>query len=105
MAKGIYLGEFEQYLLFAVVRLGSNAYGVTIRDEIIARTGRNVSRGAVYAGLDRLEEKGLIVSELSDPTPERGGRAKRYYNISANGEVALHTSYIGIAKMAEGLQL
>jgi PadR family transcriptional regulator, regulatory protein PadR len=77
---------------------------VTIRDEIIERTGRNVSRGSVYAGLERLEEKGLLISSLSDPTPERGGRAKRYYKISASGEVALHVSRRGIEKMTEGLQ-
>jgi PadR family transcriptional regulator PadR len=105
MAKGTYLGEFEQYLLLAVLRLDCNAYGVTIREEIIQRTGRNVSRGAVYAGLERLEEKGLITSKLCDPTAERGGRAKRFYETSASGQFALEVSLSSVERMAEGLQI
>jgi PadR family transcriptional regulator len=103
MVKGIYLGEFEQLLLMAVLRLGENAYGMTIRDEIIRRTGRIVSRGAVYAGLDRLETKGLVVSRLGEPISERGGRARRHYKTNAGGEFALAASLKSIRRMADGL--
>ena len=79
------LGEFEQALLLAVAHLGDAAYGVTIRQEIEARTGREVAVGAVYTSLRRLELKGYVKSVLADPTPERGGRAKRYFQITAKG--------------------
>src|SRR5262245_54894249 len=73
------LGEFEQVVLLAILRLGDEAYAVAVRDEILACTGRDVSRGSIYITLDRLETKGYLRSRLGDPTPERGGRAKRYY--------------------------
>src|SRR3954467_11292118 len=73
------LGEFEQVVLLAVLRLGDDAYAVSIRDEIAECTGRDVARGSIYITLDRLETKGYLRSRLADPTPERGGRAKRYY--------------------------
>lgn len=75
-----YLGEFEQIVLLAILRLDDSAYGVPIRQEIEQRAGRPVSIGALYANLDRLEAKGYITSWLSVPTPERGGRSKRYLN-------------------------
>ena len=75
MPDGQTLGEFEQIVLLAILRLGENAYGVTIREEIIARTERQPNPGALYVTLDRLEEKGLVRSEFGDPTPQRGGRA------------------------------
>jgi DNA-binding PadR family transcriptional regulator len=82
------LGEFEQIVLLAILRLDENAYGVTIREEIMARTDREPSPGALYTTLDRLEEKGLVRSRFGDPTPQRGGRAKRFFSISAKGSKA-----------------
>ncbi len=105
MPKGLYIGEFEQLILLAVLRLGQGAYGSGIREEIIARTGRSISRGALYAGLDRLEEKGLLKSWLGAPTAERGGRAKRHYEMTGNGELALSTSLHAVKRMAAGLRI
>ena len=79
------LGEFEQLVLLAILRLGSEAYGVPIVREIEERTGRNASRPAVYIALKRLQGKGLVSSRMADPTPERGGRAKRYFRIEQAG--------------------
>src|SRR4029450_13074544 len=83
------LGEFEQVVLLAILRLGDEAYAVTIRDEILTCTGRDVSRGSIYITLDRLETKGYRRSWLGDPTPERGGRAKRYYTLRPRALEAL----------------
>jgi len=99
MAKGDYLGEFEQIVLLALLRLRDNAYGMTIRREILKRTGREVSIGAVYATLDRLEQKGYVSSRQGEATPERGGRAKRYFRIEAPGRRALNSSRETIARM------
>ena len=104
MSKGDYLGEFEMFVMLAVRQLNKNAYGMTIRHEIIDRTARDVSRGATYATLDRLEEKGFVSSWLADPTPERGGRAKRYYKIEAAGSHALESSLNALQSMAQGLE-
>jgi PadR family transcriptional regulator PadR len=98
------LGEFEQIVLLAVLRLGSSAYAVTIRREIEERTGRAVSRGAIYITLDRLEKKRYLISRLADATAERGGRSKRYYEVSPAGAVALRESWSAIRKMWEGLE-
>ena len=103
MAKGEYLGEFEQIVLLAVLRLGKNAYGVTIWEEIEKRTGRQVMIGAVYATLDRLEVKRCISSKVGDPTPERGGRAKRFFTITTQGSTALTRSREILASMWAGL--
>jgi PadR family transcriptional regulator PadR len=84
MAKE-YLGNLELMVLLSLMHVGDNAYGVPISQEIEARTGRDVALGSVYAALDRLEKKGFVTSTLGDPTPERGGRAKRYFQISAKG--------------------
>ena len=97
------LGEFEQVVLLAALRLGDEAYAVSIRQEIESRTGRSVSRGAIYVTLDRLEKKGLLKSRLADPTAERGGRAKRYYEIKPVGMIALRDSWFALRKMWEGL--
>lgn len=83
------LGEFETAVLLAIVRLQGRGYGARVADEIERRSGKPVSFGAVYATLDRLQKKGLISSELGDPTPERGGKPKRFYRIEAPGERAL----------------
>ena len=80
-----YLGQFELMVLLAVIRLGDDAYGVTISREIEQRCGREVSLGSVYATLERLEEKGLTISRLGDATAERGGRAKRFFRATSRG--------------------
>jgi PadR family transcriptional regulator, regulatory protein PadR len=98
------LGEFEQMVLLAALRIGDEAYAVTIRREIERRTGRSVSRGAVYITLDRLEKKGYLTSYLAGSTVERGGRAKRYYQVKPVGEAALKDSWSAMRKMWEGLE-
>ncbi len=103
MAKSDNLGEFEQIALLALIRLRANAYGASIRQEIAERTGRDVSVGAVYTTLERLERKGFVSSARGAPTPERGGRAKRYYKIEAPGERALQRSRETMDRMWEGL--
>ena len=85
MRRPGYLGEFELMVLLALIRLGENAYGVPISREIEQCSGREVALGSVYAALERLEEKGLATSTLGDPTAERGGRAKRYFRVTAQG--------------------
>lgn len=80
-----YLGEFELMLLLTVIHLGDEAYGVPISRELERHRRRGVSVGSVYAALERLEGKGLVVSSLGDPTPERGGKAKRYFRITKEG--------------------
>ncbi|MEX2271051.1 MAG: helix-turn-helix transcriptional regulator [Vicinamibacterales bacterium] len=86
-------------MLLAVARLGADAYGVPIVDELARQTGRHVSRASVYVALKRLENKGLIVSTLGDPTPERGGRAKRYFQISPLAERRLQEARTALMKM------
>jgi len=98
-----YLGEFEQLLLFALLRLGDEAYGVTIRQEIEARTARPVPVGQVYTVLQRLEDRGLVISRQGEPTAERGGRRKRYYRLEPAGARALRTSYANLREMSSGL--
>jgi PadR family transcriptional regulator, regulatory protein PadR len=93
------LGRLEEKVLLALVRLGENAYGVPIRREIAERTGRDVSFGAVYTTLERLERKGYVSSRLGKPTPERGGRGKRYFQIEAPGVNALNASRETIERM------
>jgi DNA-binding PadR family transcriptional regulator len=80
-----YLGEFELMLLLAVIHLGDEAYGVPISRQLERHRRRDVSVGSVYAALERLEGKGLVVSTLGDPTPERGGKAKRYFRVTREG--------------------
>jgi DNA-binding PadR family transcriptional regulator len=97
------LGEFEQALLLAIVHLGDDAYGVTIRQEIEARTGRDIAIGALYTSLDRLERKGFARSRMSDPTPERGGRSKRHFRIQPAGAMALREARTRHQRMWDGL--
>jgi PadR family transcriptional regulator PadR len=85
MREHSYLGEFELILLLTILRLGDDAYGVPLARELSTLRGRDVSVGSVYAALDRLELKGLIASRLGKSSPERGGRAKRYFRVSADG--------------------
>ncbi|HEX9887579.1 MAG TPA: helix-turn-helix transcriptional regulator [Longimicrobiales bacterium] len=97
------VGEFEQLLLFAILRLEKDAYGVTIRREIEERTGRAVSAGAVYTGLERLEAKALVASDVGGAEPARGGRRKRYYRLEPEGAAALQAAYREVQVMAEGV--
>jgi len=85
MRKGEYLGNFDLMLLLALMRLGDDAYGVTIARELEEQTGREVVVASVYASLDRLQDRRLVASRLGDATPERGGRAKRYFRITGAG--------------------
>lgn len=98
------LGEFEQLVLLAVMRLRGDAYAVPIRQEIEERTSRSVARGALYVTLDRLEEKGYLKSWLADATAERGGRAKRFYEVKPAGAKALEYSWTALRSMWEGLE-
>ena len=100
-----YLGEFEHIVLLALLRLQEQAYGVTVRQEIQARTGREVSIGAVYATLDRLQMKGYVKSFLGEPTPERGGRSKRFVRITAQGIAAVNQTQAALQRMTAGLDL
>jgi PadR family transcriptional regulator PadR len=104
MSKGDYLGEFEQLILLAILRLKDDAYGVPIRQELEIRAGRSAAIGAVYATLDRLETKGLVTSRVADPTAERGGRAKRYFQLTSEGLLALRTSQQAVRNMMKGLK-
>ncbi|HUA62908.1 MAG TPA: helix-turn-helix transcriptional regulator [Verrucomicrobiae bacterium] len=103
MAKGDSVGEFEFLVLLAVLRLSGDAYGMRVRREIAERTDRDVTIGAVYATLDRLEEKGLVTGRLSDPTPERGGRAKRSFQLTGAGVDAVNRARRESESMLEGL--
>lgn len=103
--KPIYLGEFEQLVLLALMRLGDEAYGMTVRREIADRTGREVTIGAVYATLDRMEQKALVRSRLGEPTEVRGGRARRCFTITAAGHTALEQSQRALRRMTDGLKL
>lgn len=104
MSKGDHLGEFEQIVILALLHLGERAYGMKIRREIEERTDREVSIGAVYTTLDRLEEKGLVSSRMGEPTPERGGKAKRFFRVERAGVEALEESRRQIVRMWEGLE-
>lgn len=99
------LGEFEQVVLLAILRLDDNAYGVTIRSEIEKCTGREPAPGALYTTLDRLEDKGLVRSRAGDPTPERGGRSKRLFTVSASGIKAVTQAQRNYQRLLKGLQL
>jgi DNA-binding PadR family transcriptional regulator len=102
--KGDYLGEFEQIVLAALLRLGENAYGMAVRREIEERATRQTSIGAVYATLERLESKGYVSSYEGDPTPERGGRAKRFFRIESDGMRVLRESQETMRRMMAGLK-
>jgi PadR family transcriptional regulator, regulatory protein PadR len=98
------LGSLELIVLLAVMRLGENAYGITVRGEIENTTGRDLSIGAVYATLTRLEAKGFVKSCAGEPTAERGGRAKRYFRMTAEGKAVLRNTHQTILKMSAGLK-
>lgn len=98
------LGEFEQIVMLALLRLGSHAYGATVCAEIETRSGRGVSVSAVHTTLERLEQKGLVKSRIGDPTPQRGGKRKRHYEVAALGMKALQASYGSLKRMADGIE-
>jgi len=100
-----YLGEFEHIVILALLRLADRAYGVTVRQEIEARTGREVSIGAIYATLERLEAKGYVKSQFGDPTPERGGRSKRFFHVTAKGISAVNRTHRALQSLTAGLDL
>jgi PadR family transcriptional regulator PadR len=103
--KDVSLGDFEHLILLAVMRLGDDAYGMKVRREIADRTGRDVAIGAVYATLDRLAEKGLVKSTLGEATAERGGRAKRTFQITAAGSHAVDRTQEHLREMVAGLKV
>lgn len=98
------LGEFEQLVLLAVVRLGSDAYGATVRREIEERAGRAVSISAVYTTLERLERKGLVRSWIGEPTAQRGGRRRKHVELLPAGTRALKHAYDAFTSMSAGLE-
>jgi DNA-binding PadR family transcriptional regulator len=98
------LGEFEQLILLALVRLGPDAYGATVRREIEERAGREVSISAVYTTLERLEQKGLVRSRIGEPTPERGGRRRRHFELLPLGARSLRDAYRAITGMTAGIE-
>ena len=105
MPKGDFLAEFELYVMLALSRLGDDAYGVTLRREIEERAGRPVSIGAVYATLARLEDKGFVRHRISDPLPVQGGRSRKYFRVTGEGERVLSHSTAMLTRMLRGLRL
>jgi PadR family transcriptional regulator, regulatory protein PadR len=101
---GSILGEFEQLVLLALLRLGNGAFGAAIHREIVARTGRDLPPGAVYVTLDRLEGKRMVVSYVGAPTKERGGRRRKHYLLDTAGQRALVRAYRTFGAMTAGLQ-
>lgn len=99
-----YLGEFEQLVLLAILRLEDDAYGATIRRLIEDATSRDVSIGAIYTTLERLHDKGYVTPHVGEPTGERGGRRRKIYTLTAAGETALARAYESFTNMARGLR-
>ena len=99
------LGEFEQIVLLAILRLSDDAYGVTISEEIQHHTGRVPSPGALYTTLDRLEEKGFLTSRLGEPSSRRGGRAKRFFKVTRSGTAAVARAQQSYKSLMQGLRL
>lgn len=105
MARPQAIGQFEQFVMTAVLALGEKAYGVTIHSKVESLVQpRAVSMGAIYATLERLEDKGLVRSYLSDPTPERGGRSKRFYQLEQTGERALREAALSAKRACDDLE-
>ena len=98
------IGEFEQMILLAVLQVRDDAYGVTVHEELERHTSRRIARGAVYMTLDRLEKKGLLSSALSEPTAERGGRAKRCYKLTRTAVLVLKASRRTLLSLWDGLE-
>lgn len=105
MSKPKFLGEFEIIVLAALIRLGEDAYGVSILNEIENRAGRSVSIGALYSTLTRLEKKHYVKGRMGEATAERGGRAKRYFEITPDGQKQLNKSLTALNNMFNGLDI
>ena len=103
--SGFVIGEFEQLVLLALVRMGADTYGAAIRREIEARTGRELAISAVYITLDRLESKGFVKSRIGDPTPQRGGRRRKHFTLLPAGRRAITQVCRTFNLMVEGLDL
>lgn len=99
------IGELEQLVLLAVMQAGDDAYGVVVQSAIRRKARRDLTLGTIYKTLSRLETKGIVTSELGEPTAERGGRAKRYYRVSAMGRRALQQQMSALRAMAAGLDV
>lgn len=104
MPKHQYLGTFELAVMLALIRLGDNAYGIPISREIEERGGRGVTLGSIYATLERLQTKGLVSSEIGEPTPERGGRAKKYFRLTAKGLREVRETQRALERLWQGLR-
>jgi PadR family transcriptional regulator PadR len=104
MSKNRLLGGFENLLLLVILRLDDRAYGVSIRQELLDQAQKDVAIGAIYTGLDRLEQKGFVKSWTGEPTPERGGRAKKFYRVTAQGKKALQETHRAIHRLSMGLE-
>jgi len=104
MSERTHLGEFELIVILALLRLGENAYGVPISREIERQCGREAALGSVYATLERLQKKGLVSSSLGEPTAERGGRAKRYFRVTAKGLREARETRRVLTKLWNGLR-
>ena len=100
----VYLGELEQIVLLAVLRLGDEAYAVPILEQIEKQAGRRVARGALYTALDRLEAKGCLRSRLGESLPERGGRARRYFTVTRSAIRALKASRLSLLRLWDGIE-
>ena len=98
-----YFGEFELLVMLALIRLSEGAYGVPISREIERHTGREVVLGSVYATLERLEQKGFVSSEIGEPTPERGGKAKRYFHPTSKGLARVQGTRQALTRLWHGL--
>jgi DNA-binding PadR family transcriptional regulator len=99
------MGEFEQLVLLALLRLNNDAYGIEVREHIEESVGREISYGAVYTTLDRLERKGYVTYRMGEATPERGGRAKKYFRVLPEGREALRATQQALTMMWDGVRL
>jgi len=104
MKKPAYLGEFEYAVLLAVLQLRDAAYAVPVRELIENRTSRSVARGALYTALERLEAKGCLKSVSREPSPERGGRPRRYFTVTPVGMAALRATHAALRNLTTGLE-
>ena len=104
MSDPTYLGELEQIVLLAVMRLGDGAYATPILEEIESQAGRRVARGALYTALDRLESKGCLRSKLGEPLAERGGRARRYFTVTPTAVRSLQESRLALMRLWRGIE-
>lgn len=99
------MGEFEQLVLLAILHQDDDAYGMEVRSEIERRTGREVSYGAVYTTLDRLERKGYVEHRMGEAAPVRGGRARKYFRVLPEGRAALRATQEALQVMWKGVRL